>query len=381
MQWSIRSRRVRRRAAVIGVVVSAALLLGRPAVWASEPGTRAQPSLNGVVARPHLESHPIPAPPQIHLPNARTAQLLTSQELVVPTHLRLMVFAPHPDDETLAAGGLIQRVLTAGGQIRVVFVTNGDGYVDGVRREVRRVHTSTTDFIQYGERRHEEAQRALARLGLPTADGFFLGFPDDGIDDLWAGHWSTRKPYTSPYTRFDRPAYKGSLSQQVEYAGTDLENEITRTLRDFRPDWVLMPDPRDRHPDHCTTGVFVLDALRRLRAESAAQFGHTQALTYLVHYPDYPASPSWVREIAGAGVGGSSTAGRALSAARWLSLPLLPSELARKRDAMGEYQSQVLVMQPFLKQFLVNAELFGQLDAAQVETVPHEYALRFRRRQ
>ena len=99
-----------------------------------------------------------------------------------------------------------------------------------------------------------------------------------------------------------------------------------------------------------------------------------------MHYPDYPASPAWVREIAGDGVGGSSTGGRALSAARWLNLPLTPAELARKRDAMGEYQSQVLVMQPFLKQFLVSSELFGQLDAAQVETVPHEYALRFRRR-
>ena len=28
---------------------------------------------------------------------------------------RLMVFSPHPDDETLAAGGLIQRVLSLGG--------------------------------------------------------------------------------------------------------------------------------------------------------------------------------------------------------------------------------------------------------------------------
>jgi len=48
---------------------------------------------------------------------------------------------------------------------------------------------------------------------------------------------------------------------------------------------------------------------------------------------------------------------------------------------MGEYHSQVLVMQPFLKQFLGSSELFGRLDASQVETVPHEYALRFRRRQ
>jgi LmbE family N-acetylglucosaminyl deacetylase len=381
MQGSIHGWRARRRAAIVAVVVSTAMLSGLRAARASEPGPHAQPSLNGALVRPHLDTQANPAPPQIHLPNAHTARLLMSQELVVPPHLRLMVFAPHPDDETLAAGGLTQRVLTTGGQVRVVFVTNGDGYVDGVRREVRRVRTSTTDFIQYGERRHEEALRALAHLGLATTDGVFLGFPDDGIDDLWAGHWSTRKPYTSPYTRFDRPAYKESLSQQVEYAGTDLENEITRTLRDFRPDWVLMPDPRDRHPDHCTTGVFVLDALRQLRVDSGTQFGHTRALTYLVHYPDYPASPTWVREIAGAGVGGSSTAGRALSAARWLSLPLVPSELARKREALGEYQSQVLVMQPFLKQFLVSSELFGQLDAAQVETVPHEYALRFRRRQ
>ena len=367
------------RAALVGAVIVLALLSGRHSARGSELGGHAQPSLDGSVVRPHIDIQANPPVPQIHLPNANTDRLLTSQELAVPPHLRLLVFAPHPDDETLAAGGLIQRVLASDGQVRVVFVTNGDGYVDGVRREVRRMHTSTTDFIQYGERRHTEALQALTRLGVAMTNGVFLGFPDDGIDDLWAGHWLTQKPYTSPYTRFDRPAYKESLSQHVRYAGTNLEIEITRTLRDFRPDWVLLPDPRDRHPDHCTTGVFVLEALRHLRTGAGSQFGHTQALTYLVHYPDYPASRTWVREIAGAGVGGSPTAGRVLSAARWLNLPLTASELARKRQALGEYASQVLVMRPFLEQFLVSSELFGQLDAAQVETVPRDYALRFRR--
>jgi LmbE family N-acetylglucosaminyl deacetylase len=372
-----------RRSAIASAVVVTALATGLQGAMASDSKANAgdPPSLNGVVVRPHLDAQPNPAPAQIHLPNASTARLLESQELTVPPHMRLLVFAPHPDDETLAAGGLIQRVLASDGQVRVVFVTNGDGYVDGVRREVRRTRTSTADFIQYGERRHQEAVQALTRLGVATSNGVFLGFPDDGIDDLWAGHWSTRNPYTSPYTRFDRPGYKDSLNRRVEYAGTDLENEITRVLQSFQPDWVLLPDPRDRHPDHCTTGVFVLAALRQLRARAGSQFTHTRALTYLVHYPDYPASPAWVQEIAGAGVGGSSTAGRVLSGARWLNLPLAAGELARKREALGEYQSQVLVMQPFLKQFLGNAELFSQLDAAQVETVPHEYALRFRRRQ
>src|SRR5262245_42127183 len=34
---------------------------------------------------------------------------------------RLLVVAPHPDDEVLAAGGLMQQVREAGGQVRVVY--------------------------------------------------------------------------------------------------------------------------------------------------------------------------------------------------------------------------------------------------------------------
>lgn len=330
--------------------------------------------------RPHIEV-PAAAPPHtVHLPTATDSHLLlSSKELQVTAPVRLLVFAPHPDDETLSAGGLIQRVLAKGGQVRVVFVTNGDGYVDGVRREVRRSRTSRADFIEYGERRYGEAQHALHDLGLHKTDGVFLGFPDDGIDDLWAGHWSNRKPYRSPYTRFDRPLYKESLSRHVEYAGTDLEREIIGILREFQPQWVLVPDPRDRHPDHCTTGVFVLDALRKLRHTGEPAFTRTQTFSYLVHYPDYPASPAWVKEIAGAGVGGSVTARRELAGIHWLNMPLTPAELARKRQAMSEYHSQIQVMNPFLEQFLRSFELFGQLDAEQVIAVPHEYAARFKR--
>lgn len=290
-----------------------------------------------------------------------------------------MVFAPHPDDETLGAGGLIQRVLASGGKVQVVFVTNGDGYVDGVRVEAHRATTHASDFIEYGERRHDEALRALQDVGLSASDAVFLGFPDDGIDDLWAAHWSDNKPYVSPYTRFAHPPYKESLSRHVEYAGSDLKEEIARTLRTFRPNWVVLPDPRDRHPDHCTTGVFVLDALRELRAEPGEWFDRTQALTYLVHYPDYPSSGAWIREIQGAGVGGSLTAGRLLTAAPWLTLPLTAAELATKQQAIAAYHTQVQVMKPFLTQFMRGFELFAHLDATQVATVPREYAARFRR--
>jgi len=364
------------------VAVGAALLLESAghSAHGSGPNPGGEPWLDGAVSRPHLDPPGAPPPQHLRLPDAASAPvLLDSKELIVPPQLRLMVFAPHPDDETLSAGGLIQRVLATGGTVRVVFVTNGDGYVDGVRSELHRTLTSTSDFIAYGQRRHGEALRALQRLGLQRTDGVFLGFPDDGIDDLWAAHWSRHRPYTSPYTRSARPPYKESLSQKVEYAGAGLEAEISRTLREFNPQWVLMPDPRDRHPDHCTTGVFVLDALRALHHDSDAGFARPEVFTYLVHSPNYPASPGWVKAIVGAGVGGSSTAGRALSQTRWLSFTVHPSELAVKQAALLEYHTQVQVMNPFLQQFLRSSELFAQLDATQVRTVAREYAARFRR--
>lgn len=367
-----------RRGVLIALLAAALPLCGVLHANASESGAAAARVLNNAPPRPRLAPPAAPEPRAIRLPNASNL-LFAKKELRVPPHVRLMVFAPHPDDETLGAGGLIQRVLASGGTVQIVFVTNGDGYVDGVRVESRRTDARASDFIQYGQRRHDEALRAVQDIGLRASDAVFLGFPDDGIDDLWAAHWSENRPYVSPYTRFARPPYKDSLSPQVDYAGSELEEEITRTLRAFRPTWVVLPDPRDRHPDHCTTGVFVLDALRALRQEPGDWFDRTQAFTYLVHYPDYPASAAWIKEIVGAGVGGSLTAGRVLTAAPWLSLPLTPAELAGKQRAIAAYQTQVQVMKPFLAQFVRGFELFAQLDATQVATVPRKYAARFRR--
>jgi len=373
------SRRDPWRRAALAALLAAVLPVysGRP-TNALEQAAATAGLLNNAPPRPRLEAPAAPEPPQIHLPNAHNL-VFAKKELQVQPHVRLMVFAPHPDDEILGAGGLIQRVLAAGGTVRVVFVTNGDGYVDAVRVEARKAHAQARDFIEYGERRHDEALRAVQDIGLHASDAVFLGFPDDGIDDLWAAHWSENKPYVSPYTRFARPPYKDSLSRHVDYAGSELKDEITRTLRAFNPTWIVLPDPRDRHPDHCTTGVFVLDALRALQLEPGDRFDHVEALTYLVHYPDYPASAAWIKEIEGAGVGGSLTAGRVLTAAPWLTLPLTPAELAGKQRAIAAYQTQVQAMKPFLNQFLRGFELFAELDAKQVATVPREYAARFRR--
>lgn len=301
------------------------------------------------------------------------------RELCVPKGIRAIFFIPHPDDESLGTAGLIQRVIENEGRVCVVFMTNGDGYVEGVRLKCKRKETSSQDFVEYGRMRQEEALQAVCQLGVNSEDVVFLGFPDDGIDDLWSDYWSRLKPFTSPHTRFSRAEYKNSYSRLAQYAGADLEEMISQVLRGFNPDWVILPDPRDFHPDHCTTGIFVLDAARHLNQRGEVSFTATRFLTYLVHYIGYPTSGKWLDTIRNTGIGCSKTASRLLSQTRWRSLPLTANELENKKSALYAHQSQIGMLGWFFKDYLRPCEVFGQLDPMQVLAIPQVYAAQFHR--
>ncbi len=345
-------------------------------VGSSAIDRRSEQTLPKGPARPTLDS----TPPAIKLPGVPGVSLAPPRpnQLRVPGKIRLLVVAPHPDDETLGAAGLMQRVIALGGTVRVVFVTNGDGFRSAVIAENKHAAVSGRDFRAYGERRHHEALRAVEALGGKQIGSTFFGFPDDGIDDLWSDNWPESRPYRSPFTESDRPPYEESPRQGIEYSGVDLKRELRDMLRDFVPDWVAIPDPRDRHPDHCTTGGFVLDALRELREAQIAPFTHTEVLTYLVHYPEYPGNPLWQVAVNRAGIGGSSAGHESLSHTTWLRLDLTPDEVAHKRDALSRYRSQVQAMDRFLGLFVRPDEVFGHLNGSQISTLPIEYARRWR---
>jgi LmbE family N-acetylglucosaminyl deacetylase len=293
-------------------------------------------------------------------------------QLSVPTGARVMIFVPHPDDESIAASGLMQRVLEGEGKVRVVFVTNGDGYTEAVRLRVKNARISAKDFIEYGKKRQEEAVQAICELGLQPEDATFLGFPDNGIDDLWESYWSNLKPFISPHTLFDRPHRKG-LQRWVKYSGVSLKDEIERVIREFSPDWVVAPDPRDYHPDHAAVGVFVLDALRTIYCDEDSL--PARVLTYLVHYKDYPVASEWSKEISNTGVGGySKISEKTLSDTNWMTLPLSPEEVEGKRRALLAHASQLQMLNWFFRNYLLPAEIFGSLNPMQVITVPQEYA-------
>jgi LmbE family N-acetylglucosaminyl deacetylase len=79
-----------------------------------------------------------------------------------------VVFAPHPDDETLGCGALIARKRRAGANVVVVIATDGGLSPRGKAQEVAAM-------------RFEEARRACAALGVESNDVVFLGMEDGGL--------------------------------------------------------------------------------------------------------------------------------------------------------------------------------------------------------
>jgi LmbE family N-acetylglucosaminyl deacetylase len=284
----------------------------------------------------------------------------------VTPHERLLVVAPHPDDETLAAGGLVQRVLARGGSVRVVLVTAGDGYVEAVVRATGQPRPRPAEYIAYGERRLKEARAAMRDLGHGTIRLELLGFPDGGLHDLLNAYWAHGHAESSPTTGAREPPYSEALEPDVAYDGADLRRELVQVVREAQPTIVAFPDPLDRHPDHRAAGLFTLLALETWSRDGAPM---PRLLAYLVHWPDWP--PGW------------DAPPRAGASARPLDLPaglpprrieqaalaLSDAEVRAKRTALARYQSQQEATASFLAAFVRRTEPFSLFTRRGVERV------------
>jgi len=70
--------------------------------------------------------------------------------LALDGHQRLLVLAPHCDDETLSAGGLLQTALARGMQIRVVVATASDGYPHATEVQFHTLSPVAEDLFVWG---------------------------------------------------------------------------------------------------------------------------------------------------------------------------------------------------------------------------------------
>lgn len=95
------------------------------------------------------------------------ADFLRDLTLWEPPLTSTVVIAPHPDDETLAAGGLIAFLRERGIDVVVVAVTDGEN--------------AYADTPGLGELRRVEQSDAIERLGVPLNKIVRLGLPDSDV--------------------------------------------------------------------------------------------------------------------------------------------------------------------------------------------------------
>jgi LmbE family N-acetylglucosaminyl deacetylase len=159
---------------------------------------------------------------------------------------RLLVIAPHPDDEVIGAGGLIQRA-AAHGDVRVVFVTAGENNPWPQRVLQRKWLITAEDRIAWGALRRREAMESLAALGAPEHAPIFLNFPDTQIARMARG-------------------------------GDQRLSEILRTIiREFQPSLLVSTSAQDFHADHRAVAYFAHHAVRGT-GDNAPEI-----VTYVVH--------------------------------------------------------------------------------------------------
>lgn len=141
-----------------------------------------------------------------------------------------LVIAPHPDDETIGAYGLIRRLTRRGARVRVIVAADGAASHPASKRWPRR---------RLVAERRRETQAAMRRIGVPAGRVRFIGLPDGHLSGLTG-----------------RDAL--SLARAVARAGT--------------ADLLVLPARDDDHPDHRAVA----------RIARAAGSGSARRIEYLV---------------------------------------------------------------------------------------------------
>src|SRR5438270_1954697 len=152
----------------------------------------------------------------------------------------IVVFAPHPDDEVIGTGGVIQRAVAAGKRVRVVFSTSGDGYPRAAARLAGKQleELEPADFMRLGATRRAEAVAADALLGLAEPDLVHLGFPDGAFLSVLGT--TGREAIVAPLT-----GLAASPTSGAPYTRAAALEAFSAVLGESRPEEVYVTESAD----------------------------------------------------------------------------------------------------------------------------------------
>lgn len=283
---------------------------------------------------------------------------LQTLDLFIPKEVqKILVLAPHPDDEILSSAGLIYDLLQQGSEVYVVFITNGEGFGDYLQAQEQYKDRSENNRILLGYERQRESIQALSSLGLPRENIFFLAYPDGAIHRLWFSHYD--KAYRSPHTRKEYSPYDNSFTHKAPNTGSQLSADLMQILQSLQPHAVITPSVYDFHPDHWATTAFLYTELEILREYGESWVDTVAVYEYLIHQGKLTWPRPWGVHPE---LGLIPPSSLILDTLIWEDYPLNPEAYEAKSKALSAFTSQTPMIGQFLKAFLRKNELFCRRD-------------------
>lgn len=147
--------------------------------------------------------------------------------------MKIVIFAPHPDDEVMGCGGSILKWLEDGHDAHVVYVTDNRVLVSWGMRENTVINDCIEDYINLNE-------DEIAEIALKEADeaARAFGFPDNNVHFL-------------------------KIHDQDAMNKIDL---CVRLVKDIikDADKLVLPGDINNHPDHKATHIMAKNAAKSL---------------------------------------------------------------------------------------------------------------------
>ncbi|MHC5034255.1 MAG: PIG-L deacetylase family protein [Planctomycetota bacterium] len=176
-----------------------------------------------------------------------------------------MGFVPHQDDE-MAFAFLIPESVRKGHNFHVVLTAAGDAELGARARQFGNRDCPTVS-LAIGYMRRQETLHAMRHLGASEEHVTFLGLPDGGLGQVYHNHPESSDPFLTFSTCVDRVPYAFAYRRNLPHSREAVVEACKELLLKHQPEHVFCCHPDERHVDHRTTTLFVLEALRQIRAE------------------------------------------------------------------------------------------------------------------
>jgi len=277
---------------------------------------------------------------------------------------RILVLAPHPDDEVLGCGGIIQEAVKNKLPLKIVFLTYGDNNQWSFLFYRKYPVVMPKGAEAMGVVRHDEALAADKVLGVLPSQLVFLGYPDFKTLDIWLYHWGRRPPGKGMLMEVTRVPYSSAFRSGAAYKGEEIVKDLKTIIEEFKPTEIFLSHPSDNNPDHRAFYLFTQVAIWDLGYE-----GRAMIFPYLIHCKDWP-SPSgyypsremaipqfFQREI------------------KWFGHSLSRQSVENKYAAIRAHRSQYDSGKRNLLSFVRSNEIFGDFPVVKLEPASAEYDL------